>query len=97
MKLVLLGSLAIAATFTFAAPAVAYEGPWCLQFNLGRSSADRCEFTNFEACAQERILQGTTAFCHQNPRYLPYWQGRGFGPEVGARPSVRKRKHRHHH
>jgi hypothetical protein len=96
MKVVLLAGLAIAAMFTMAAPAAAYEGPWCVQFNLGRSSADRCEFATFEACAQERILQGTTAFCHQNPRYLPYWQGRGFGVEPAA-PFVHKKRHRHRH
>ena len=96
MKMVLLGSLAIATAFTFAAPAAAYEGPWCLQFNLGRSSAERCHFTTFEGCAQERILQGTTAFCHQNPRYLPYWQGRGFGPDQPVR-LARKTKKKHYH
>jgi hypothetical protein len=96
-KMVLLGGLTIAAAFTFAAPAAAeYEGPWCLQFNNGRSSAERCQFASFESCAQERILQGTTAFCRQNSRYLPYWQGRGFGGEVAAGPVMRKRKHLHH-
>src|SRR3569833_557428 len=79
MKMALLGSLAIAATFTFAAPAQAYEGPRCLQANKGRSVSEICHFRTFEACAQERVLYGTTSFCGQNPRYLPYWQGRGFG------------------
>jgi hypothetical protein len=97
MQMALLGGLAIAATFTFAAPAAAeYEGPWCMQFNNGRSAAERCHFVTFEGCAQERIVQGSTAFCHQNPRYLPYWQGRGFGAEAAAAPAMRKRKHRHH-
>jgi hypothetical protein len=94
MKMALLGSLAIAATFTFAAPAEAYEGPWCLQYNLGRSSAERCHFTTFEGCAQERILQGTTAFCHQNPGYLPYWRGRGVGPEQPVKLARKKKHHR---
>ena len=98
LQMALLGSLAIVATFTFAAPAAAeYEGPWCLQFNLGRSSAERCQFTTFEGCAQERILQGTTAFCHENPRYLPYWKDRGFGPEVAGAPIARKKRHHRHH
>jgi hypothetical protein len=97
MKVVLLAGLAIAATFTMAAPAAAYEGPWCLQFNNGRSSAERCQFATFEGCAQERSLAGTTAFCRQNSRYLPYWQGRGFGPEMASGPIIRKKRHRHHH
>ena len=96
MKVVLLAGLAIAATFTMAAPAAAYEGAWCLQFNNGRSSAERCEYTTFEACAQERSLSGNTAFCRQNSRYLPYWQGRGFGAEPGA-PVVHRKRHRHRH
>ena len=88
--------LAIAAAFTITIPAKAqYEGPWCLQFSFGRSSAERCEFRTFEACAQERILMGTTAFCRQNSRYLPYWQGRGYGVEAVQTPT-KKRKHRHH-
>jgi hypothetical protein len=91
MKMALLGSLAIAATFT--APAEAYDGPWCLQFSQGRSSAERCSFPTFESCAQERILQGSTAFCRQNSRFLPYWQGRGFGPEQPVRVARKKKKH----
>ena len=71
-------------------PAGAYEGPWCLRDSLGRSSAERCSFRTFEACRDERSLAGTTAFCSQNPRYLPYWQGRGFG-EV-PRKVTRKKK-----
>ena len=93
MKMALLGSLAIAATFTFAAPAQAYEGPWCLQANKGRSVSQICHFRTFEACAQERVLYGTTSFCGQNPRYLPYWQGRGFGPEQPPVRLARKKKH----
>lgn len=89
MKMALISSLAIAATLTFAAPAEAYEGAWCLQYNLGRSSAERCHFSTFDGCAQERVLQGTTAFCHPNPYYLASSQGRGVGQ---GRP-VRKKKH----
>jgi hypothetical protein len=95
-QMALAAGLAIAATFTIAAPSKAqYEGPWCLQFSFGRSSAERCEFRSFEACAQERILMGSTAFCRQNSRYLPYWQGRGYGPAVAEQPVPKKRKHKH--
>ena len=41
-----------------------------------------------------RSLNGTTAFCSQNPRYLPYWQGRGFGPEPVLKVARKKRHHR---
>jgi hypothetical protein len=52
-----------------------------------------CHFTDFEACRNERSLWGTTAFCSQNPRYLPYWQA---AASVRSRPSgARKKKHRH--
>ena len=94
MKMALISILAIAATFTLAAPAEAYEGAWCLQFNAGRSSSERCSFATFEHCAQERVLQGTTAFCRQNSRFLPYWQGRGFGPEQPVRLAKKRKHHR---
>ena len=41
------------------------------------------------------MLYGTTSFCGQNPRYLPYWQGRGFGPAEPVKV-VRKHKKKHH-
>jgi hypothetical protein len=54
-----------------------------------------CHFRTFEACRNERSLWGTTAFCSQNPRYLPYWQGRGLdlGPDP-VRTLKRTKKHR---
>ncbi len=58
------------------------------------SVAEICHFQTFEACRDERSLWGTTAFCSQNPRYLPYWQARGFGQEPG-RALSHKKKHRH--
>ena len=57
------------------------------------ASRSAVDFRTFEACSARRILYGTTAFCAQNPRYLPYWQGRGFGEEPQSRSS-RKKKHR---
>ena len=83
-----------AAVLMPAATAEAYEGPWCMRGNAGRSVTEICHFQTFEACRNERSLWGTTAFCSQNPRYLPYWQGRGFGPEP-VRAQRYKKKHRH--
>ena len=63
--------------------------------NVGPAPSRRSATSGrFEACRDERSLWGTTAFCSQNPRYLPYWQGRGFGQEPG-RTLSRKKKHRH--
>jgi hypothetical protein len=96
MRRLLLGVLLTGAALLPASVANAYEGPWCLQANKGRSISQICHFRTFEACAQERILYGTTSFCGQNPRFLPYWQGRGFGPEQPVK-LARKKKHRHRH
>ena len=94
MRRLLWVGLLTAAALLLAANAEAYEGPWCMRGNLGRSVAEICHFQTFEACSNERSLWGTTAFCSQNPRYLPYWQGRGFGPEP-VRALRYKKKHRH--
>ena len=91
-KLLWIGLLTAAALLP-AANAEAYEGPWCMRGSAGRGSiAEICHFNTFEACRNERSLWGSTAFCSQNPRYLPYWQGR-FGQEPGHVLS-RKKKHR---
>ena len=75
--------------------AEAYEGPWCMRGSAGRGVVTEvCHFQSFEACRNERSLWGSTAFCSQNPRYLPYWQGRGFGEEP-VRAVRYKKKHRH--
>ena len=58
-------------------PSVAYEGPWCLTATITKSTVNICNFRTFEQCLQERSLWGGSAFCGQNPRYLPYWTGRG--------------------
>ncbi len=92
-RIVWVGLLA-AAALLHTANAEAYEGPWCMRGNAGRSVTEICHFNSFEACRNERSLWGTTAFCSQNPRYLPYWQGRGFGPEP-VRALRYKKKHRH--
>ena len=94
MRKLLWTGLLTAAALLPAATAEAYEGPWCMRGNAGRSVTEICHFQTFEACRNERSLWGTTAFCSQNPRYLPYWQGRGFGQEPG-RTLSRKKKHRH--
>jgi hypothetical protein len=95
MRKLLWTGLLTAAALLPAANAEAYEGPWCMRANAGRGSVTEiCHFQSFEACRNERTLWGSTAFCSQNPRYLPYWQGRGFGQEPG-RVMSRKKKHRH--
>jgi hypothetical protein len=93
-RLLWIGLLTVA-PLLLAADAEAYEGPWCMRANAGFGSiAEICHFNSFEACRNERSLWGTTAFCSQNPRYLPYWQGRGFGSEP-VRALRYKKKHRH--
>lgn len=84
---------ALAAALLPAENAAAYsEGPWCLRASIGRGTVSEiCHFRTFEACAQERLNWGTTSFCGQNPRYLPYWQGRGYGPEAGPPPRKKKK------
>ena len=58
---------------------------------MGRAVSRRCcHFRTFEACRDERSLWGSTAFCSQNPRYLPYWQGRGFGEEPRRKVSAQE-------
>ena len=94
MRKFLLGGLLTVVALLPTANAEAYEGPWCMRANAGFGSiAEICHFQSFEACRNERSLWGSTAFCSQNPRYLPYWQRRGFGEESGRVPS-RKKKHR---
>jgi hypothetical protein len=92
MGKLLVCSVAAAGVLLHTAVADAYEGPWCLKANMGRVVSEICHFTTFEACRNERSLWGSTAFCVQNSRYLPYWQGRGFGEEPPRK--ARKAKHR---
>jgi hypothetical protein len=72
-------SAALAAiAFAGIKPSAAYEGPWCVTASIGRSVMNICHFRTIEQCLQERVLWGSTAFCVQNARYLPYWKGRGW-------------------
>jgi hypothetical protein len=71
------------------------EGTWCLKYSTGAGSiGERCSFRTFEACRNERSLWGGTAFCAQNPGYLPYWHGR-FGEEPRRKVSRKKKPRRH--
>jgi len=88
-KLLMFGVMATAMALP-TATAEAYEGLWCLRYSAGRGSAERCSFHTFEACRDERSLYGSTAFCSQNPGYLPYWQARGFDQQ--PRIALRKKK-----
>ena len=74
-RLILPGALLAVATFgSLPAEAVPYyyEGPWCLHVNVGRSVSEQCHYRTFEACNAGRFNL-SSAFCVQNPRYLPYW------------------------
>jgi hypothetical protein len=94
IRTLVLGGALAAAVLLPSAAAHAYEGPWCLRASVARGTVSEiCHFRTFEACAQERFNYGTTSFCGQNSRYLPYWQGRGFGPEA-APPHRKKKKYR---
>jgi hypothetical protein len=82
----------IAATLLLPASGARAHGdaPWCMNMPLGGGSvAERCDFRTFEACSADRIL--SNAFCVQNSRYLPYWQGHGFDEPHKV---VRKKLHR---
>lgn len=92
MRKLLFAGLLTTAAMLPVSPAAAYEGLWCMRANMGRSVTERCHFRTFEACAAERTLNGTTAFCSQNPHYLPYWQGRGFGLDQPVRVARKNKK-----
>ena len=69
-----------------------YEGPWCVLYNAGADVVqENCAMPSFEACNVERSHWGSTAFCHQNPRFAGYWGQPGLAPE----PRHRKSRHRH--
>lgn len=96
MRKLLFGGLLAASVLLLAEPATAHEGPWCMRASVGQGAVrEICHFQTFEACRNERTRWGTTAFCSQNPRYLPYWQGRGFDREPGRKPM--RKKHRRPH
>lgn len=83
-----------AAVFTVmtASPARAYDNsPWCVKANLGAGVVqDICHFSTFDACNRERLAWGNTAFCIQNSRFLPYWNGQP------RRPVPHRGRHRRH-
>ena len=91
-KLVTSGALA-AGLLLPAAPALSYqEGPWCLKASIGNGTyAEICHFRSFEACRDERGAWGNSAFCVQNSRFLPYWQGRGIEPD-SRRARIKKKR-----
>jgi hypothetical protein len=91
MRKLLMFGVMVAAMALPTATVEAYDGLWCLRYSAGRgSSAERCSFQTFEACRNERSFYGSSAFCSQNPGYLPYWQGRGFDQQ--PRKASRKKK-----
>lgn len=94
MRAILLAAAMAAIAFSSVSPARAYgNAPWCLKANVGVGVVtERCDFPNFETCGRERPAWGNSAFCVQNSRYLPYWQGR-FGDEPVRRPLRKTRRH----
>jgi len=89
-KLLLGGAMALVMLHPDEPARAQAEGPWCLKYNMGRAVGERCSFRTFEACRDARSLEGSTAFCSQNPGYLPYWQGRGFGEEPRRQVAARR-------
>jgi hypothetical protein len=60
--------------------------PWCVVYDIGNGVVrENCTMPNFAACNAERSIQGTTAFCRQNPAFAGYY-ARGREPQ--------RRKHR---
>ena len=92
-KLLLGGAMALVMLHPDEPARAQAEGPWCLKYNMGRAGGATLQFQLSEACRDARSLEGSTAFCSQNPGYLPYWQGRGFGEEP-RRQVARKTKPR---
>ncbi len=90
----LIGVALAAGTLLPATPAAAYdEGTWCLKASIGAGVVtERCHFRTFESCSAERNAWGASAFCVQNSRFLPYWQGRGIEQEP-RQARIKKRRH----
>ena len=95
MQRLLIAATLTAAVLLPARPAAAVEGTWCLRASVGRGTVTEIfHFRSFEACRDERSLWGSSASCTQNPRYLPYWQGR-FGEEPPRKFTRKSKKRRH--
>jgi hypothetical protein len=95
-KLALIGLVAGAAVVA-TSPARAYSifgapldtAPWCVVYDIGAGVVrENCTMPSFQACNAERAIQGSTAFCRQNPAFA------GFYADPGAPPRKRVRKHR---
>jgi len=49
--------------------ALAYEGPWCAQMNVGSGTmVQDCSMRSFEQC-RLMVIAGNRGFCTANPRY----------------------------
>jgi hypothetical protein len=93
MKTLAAGFVSAALALFSAQPANAYgDAPWCLKANVGVGFVQEiCDFRTFEGCAAERPHFGSSSFCVQNSRYLPYWNGNRPASEPQRR-HLRKRK-----
>ena len=90
-KILLVLSISAAVAVLDSRPGLAYpEGPWCAVFSLGNSvAAERCSFTNFEACRME-IVAGNRGFCRQNSRWPGYYTTYGEAKPRKARKRARR-------
>ena len=62
--------------------------PWCVVYDIGAGVVhENCTMPTFEACNAERAIQGTTAFCRQNPAFAGYYTRPG-----GPHPRKPRRK-----
>jgi hypothetical protein len=98
-KLALAGLVA-AATLISAGPGQAASvlfgspldtAPWCVVYNMGADIIhEGCTYSTFEACNQERMLQGSTAFCRQNPAFPGYYAQPGRTPKARKHRKARR-------
>lgn len=95
-RMALIG-LAAGATFLSVLPAGAYSilgapldtAPWCVVYDIGAGVVrENCTMPTFQACNAERAIQGSTAFCRQNPAFAGYYG------EPSPQPRKRHRRHR---
>ena len=95
MNKLMLGPLTAVFALLAVPSAKAAEGPWCARVNAGWGVAQEiCHFANFEQCRAEATMWGSTAQCTQNPRWLPYWRGRGYEPVYEDGPRIMRKKKR---
>jgi hypothetical protein len=85
--LAMLAAVAAAgATLAGAAPAAAYDYPWCLQGGRDAGPGD-CSYQSYAQC--QASASGLNAYCNVNPRAAFARQGRGRSYRDYDRPYYR--------